>query len=153
MGINERAGQSVYCNPATFDSRQEGPLYQAARELAEHYTDRGWIVDLGCSDGVASTKLLKSGKQVVGMDLSKSAVRMAAGHLEDVAVADIAAIPLKDDAPVDVVMLLEVLEHFPVDQSVGILQQIRRLASEPHVIVSMPIVSQWPCLVLKNDSE
>lgn len=140
MATNEQAGKSVYCD-LPIEQRENTPLYRAARELVTRYAGEGGLVlDLGCSDLVASRALTKN--QVIGLDLSHDALKQAQENKNGAHVvqADLLRLPISQNAPVRAVMLLEVLEHLHKEEAIQVLRKISALHTLPYLVVSMPII-------------
>ncbi|MCN0180995.1 methyltransferase domain-containing protein [Salinispora arenicola] len=70
------------------------------------------LVDLGCGGGLLAPHLVGKGYRHVGVDLTGSALREAAGHGVTVVNADATAVPLASGCA-DVVAVGELLEHVP----------------------------------------
>jgi 2-polyprenyl-6-hydroxyphenyl methylase/3-demethylubiquinone-9 3-methyltransferase len=68
------------------------------------------LVDLGCGAGLLAPHLDGLGYRHVGVDLTSSALVQAARHGLEVVRADVARVPIADDAA-DVVSAGEILEH------------------------------------------
>lgn len=141
MAINMEDGQSVYCR-VDWHTRVNAPLYCAARQLVRDFSSTSSILDLGCSDLVASEPL-SSDFNVIGLDLCGPALNQARHNLPNskLAQADVRQIPLLDPhKTIGAILLLDVLEHFSHKEAVGILVSVSEQINEPYVIVSMPII-------------
>ena len=76
-----------------------GPIAQALCELAKNY--EGPILDVGCGEGYYSSRLQEAlGAELVGLDISKEAVRWAAGRYKNALwlCASAARLPVKDQS-------------------------------------------------------
>ena len=76
-----------------------GPIAQALCELAQNY--EGPILDVGCGEGYYSSRLQEAlGAELVGLDISKEAVRWAAGRYKNALwlCASAARLPVKDQS-------------------------------------------------------
>jgi len=97
---NETTGESVYISPSReeHEERVQKPFYETARELIRRNVSKesSIIIDVGCSDLVATGPLIEEGFKVVGLDLDETAVDKAKEFYPNanVFVADIRAIPL-----------------------------------------------------------
>jgi 2-polyprenyl-6-hydroxyphenyl methylase/3-demethylubiquinone-9 3-methyltransferase len=83
------------------------------------------VLDVGCGGGILSDSMARKGAQVLGIDLSTKALKVAALHaLEaqtpNVAFQEISAEALADQQPAkfDVVTCMEMLEHVPDPSSI-----------------------------------
>jgi len=77
------------------------PLRQALCSLAEEFDCRGPILDIGCGEGYYSAELAKIlDAELLGLDISKEAVRYAAGRYKHAAwiCASAAHLPVKDQS-------------------------------------------------------
>lgn len=149
MSINVDAfGNSVYINHEDYEARADAPLYEAARTLAVDLTQTGTVLDLGCSNGVASYGLAAD-HRVIGLDMAASALKNYADHSDRALLvqADVTQLPFRQSRPEtadlpDVAMMLDVLEHVSWSEAVTVLQGLKQtLAPKHHLIVSMPIIS------------
>lgn len=68
------------------------------------------LVDLACGGGLLAPYVRPLGYHHVGVDLTMSALRLAAGHGVSAVRADVTRLPLRDDVA-DVVTVGEILEH------------------------------------------
>jgi 2-polyprenyl-6-hydroxyphenyl methylase / 3-demethylubiquinone-9 3-methyltransferase len=68
------------------------------------------LVDLGCGAGLLAPHIAGKGYRHVGVDLTASALRVAAGHGVTAVRGDVTAVPLADGCA-DVVTAGEILEH------------------------------------------
>ena len=77
------------------------PIAEALIATAENYGASGPILDVGCGEGYYCTRLAKAvGAELTGLDISKDAVRYAAGKYKDAQwlCATAARIPVEDGA-------------------------------------------------------
>jgi len=111
------------------------------------------VLDLGCSQGIASIILAREGKRVVGVDIQSASIEFArerlAGEEESVReraeflVAEARALPL-ENASFDTVILGEVLEHLidfaaPLEEAIRVLRPAGRLViTSPYGICRSP---------------
>lgn len=70
------------------------------------------LVDLGCGGGLLAPHLAGRGYRHLGIDLSPTALRLAADHGVRAIGGDVRAVPLRDGCA-DVVVAGEILEHVP----------------------------------------
>lgn len=70
------------------------------------------LVDLGCGGGLLAPYVAKLGYRHIGVDLTESALRQAAGHGVRAVRGDVCHAPLADGCA-DVVTAGEILEHVP----------------------------------------
>lgn len=85
------------------------------------------LVDLGCGAGLLAPHLAGKGYRHVGVDLTASALALAARRGVAPVRADVGAVPLADGCA-DVVVAGEILEHVP-DLSAAVAQACRLLRS------------------------
>src|SRR5262245_34448742 len=139
MSLNQDAlGESVYTQ-SDIAERADSPLYGAVGDLIQRYSRTQRVLDIGCSDGVATYDLPED-YTVFGVDLSQSALR--ANHIQLTLAADMRNLPIRRGSGIDTVLFLDVLEHERWEDSVKVLKGIKDVAEEDHsVIVSMPIIS------------
>jgi len=139
MSLNQDAlGESVYIQ-SDITQRAANPLYSAVNDLVQRHSTTRQVLDIGCSDGVA-TYNLPAEYTVFGADLSHSALMANANQIA--ARTDMRNLPIKPGSGIDTVLFLDVLEHEPWTDSVKVLESVKEFAEEDHsVIVSMPIIS------------
>ena len=89
------------------------------------------VLDIGCWDGKISNLIKKNGNEVVGVDLSTKALKLAHQNLE-VVCADVERLAFKDET-FDVVVGGEIIEH--VFDTSGFLKEIRRVLKKKGVLV------------------
>jgi 2-polyprenyl-6-hydroxyphenyl methylase/3-demethylubiquinone-9 3-methyltransferase len=83
------------------------------------------LVDLGCGGGLMTPHVARLGYRHIGVDLTESALRLAAAHGITAIRADVRHVPLAD-ACADVVTAGEILEHVP-DVPAAVAQACRLL--------------------------
>lgn len=101
------------------------------------------ILDLGCRTG-AFTRNFLDGNQVVGLDVDRTALNVAAGFGIEPVLADIEAPLPFDDESFDAVIAGEVLEHVRFPEAV--LREVQRVLRPGGVLVgSVPNVYNLRC--------
>lgn len=119
--------------------------YRVRRELAvsllEKYADRGSrILDIGCGAGLLMKELREKGYAVQGVDYSDLAVAYCHSKgLTDVRQGSATSLPFADNS-LDVVLLLDVLEHIQDDKA-AIAEARRVLKTNGLIIVFAPCFS------------
>ena len=91
------------------------------------------VLDVGCGGGILTDAMARRGAQVLGIDLSRKALRVAELHALEAATPNVAyrevsaeALAAEQPAAFDVVTCMEMLEHVPDPASV--VQACARLA-------------------------
>lgn len=114
------------------------------RKTARHFPLAGVVLDLGAARGFLVRKLLARGVHVIAVDSSTESVASIAemgrhqpGFL-DARIGGVEAIPAEDES-VDVLFLLEVVEHLD-DETLGrLLAEMRRVVRPGgHVVITTP---------------
>jgi 2-polyprenyl-6-hydroxyphenyl methylase/3-demethylubiquinone-9 3-methyltransferase len=119
LDLYERNGKDWW-NPRskTFRSLQSVNAFRVGliRDWIGNRLEGALVVDLGCGGGLLAEPLLASGARVVGIDLSQTSLRTAAGRpgtqLRLYLRGDLARPPVADGVA-DLVVLADVLEHVP----------------------------------------
>lgn len=145
MPVNHEGEESVYTRQPV-EERETGYLYRAVRELVNRSGPNQVVLDLGCSDLVASRILGEQGHSVIGVDLSIPSLKKARTNAPQISViaADITGnFPIDPSKRIDTVLLLDVLEHFNKSQAIELLRQVKNFESQPRIIVTMPIISPF----------
>ncbi len=76
--------EQVLSRRAFLDGGFYAPIAEALCALAAAYNCAGPILDIGCGEGYYSTRLAQAlNAQLIGLDISKEAVRWAAGRYKD----------------------------------------------------------------------
>jgi methionine biosynthesis protein MetW len=111
--------------------------------LARHVNGNDRCLDVGCGDGgTCGIWLNEHAAGYVGVDISQSAVQMAADRgLDAQRIDDAAELPFEDDC-FDLAVCIEVIEHLFEPQHA--LMEIRRvLRPGGRVIVTVPNAAHW----------
>ena len=128
------------------------PICDALCQLAADHGCTGPILDIGCGEGYYSARLAKSlGAPLVGLDISKEAVRCAAGRYKDALwlCASAAHLPVADHSAGLVTSLFALTmpeEFLRVLQPNGAFIQV--LAAQDHLLGLKSII--YPELNLKD---
>ena len=91
------------------------------------------VLDLGCGDGTVSNTLVDRGMDLVGTDISPTALQYFRGSA---VMASVAHLPLPDKS-FDLVLCAETLEHLPAGPFEETLNEIERIARR-YVIITTP---------------
>lgn len=128
------------------------PIAEALCEMAKELGAKGPILDVGCGEGYYCTKLAKTlNAELTGLDISKEAVRVAAGKYKDAAwlCATAAHIPVPDKSVRTLTSLfaLTLPEEFSrILADDGLYIQV--LAAQDHLLGLKGII--YPELLLKE---
>ena len=101
------------------------------------------VLDVGCSSGYLSRRLVRQGCSVVGIETDEEAADAARAVCDDVLVGDVETmnLPLLEES-FDVVLLGDLLEHLRDPQS--LLRRLRPfLVPGGRLILSTPNVANW----------
>lgn len=117
--------------------------YEEQVRLATSLVSGRKILDIGCGEGIITSKL--NGNEVIGIDISKNAIKYAKQHFENervkFAVASALQLPFADNS-FDCVCAFEVIEHLTPEDMHKCLKEIRRVCkTEGRVIISTPNLS------------
>lgn len=100
------------------------------------------IIDLGCGIGGFTNEIFKAGyTNIQGVDVSEESVRAAQSNgVQNIILADIFLyLEAIDDSSIDVILCIDVLEHFNRDEAVKLLVDIKRvLKKDGRVIIHVP---------------
>ena len=128
------------------------PLVETLQELAVKYNCKGPILDAGCGEGYYSSRLAQTlGADLIGLDISKEAVRAAAGRYKGPAwlCASAAHIPVGDHS---VGLLTSLFALTVPEEFLRVLKQdgvfIQVLAAQDHLLGLKGIV--YPQLNFKE---
>ena len=122
------------------------PIYRqkmrAIRQLLEGVGTSARILDAGCGEGVLVDEYRSRGYRIYGVDRDFGSHAVLPGNL--------LALPF-DSGVFDLVLLLDVIEHFPFDRQAPLLGELRRvLRVGGRLIVSAPnlahLGSRWKFL-------
>ena len=130
--------EQVVSRRAFLDGGFYGPIRQALCAMAKDHGCTGPILDIGCGEGYYSAGLAEAlGAELLGLDISKEAVRYAAGRYKNATwiCASAAHLPVKDQSfgLLTSLFALTVPEEFRrVLRSDGAFIQV--LAAEDHLL-------------------
>ena len=130
--------QQVASRRAFLDAGFYAPIRDALCQLAKDHRCTGPILDIGCGEGYYSAALANSlDAQLLGLDISKEAVRYAAGRYKNAAwiCASAAHLPVKDQSMglITSLFALTIPEEFKrVLRPDGAFLQV--LAAEDHLL-------------------
>lgn len=100
----------------------------------------GRVLDVGTAGGYMGVALTARGYTVVGIEADSAAARAAAPAYTALYHADVTTRPVLAQAPFDVVLLADVLEHLP-DPAATLAWAVGLLAAGGRVLVSVPNVA------------
>lgn len=136
--------EQVLSRRAFLESGHYSPISDGLNQAALDFGAKGPILDVGCGEGYYSSRLAKAmGAELTGLDISKEAVRCAAGKYKDALwlCATAAHIPV-EDASVGTLTSLFALtlpeEYHRVLKPGGLYFQV--LAAEDHLLGLKSIV-------------
>lgn len=118
----------------------------AAIELVLPYVKRGAIVaDVGCGIGIVSEAIARHRRSasVIGLDLSPNNIRYAEQTVSEPNVRFIAssvteqfaALEQAARAPIDIICMVDVIEHIPANERAQLFFDLTRIAAEDAVFV------------------
>jgi SAM-dependent methyltransferase len=119
--------------------------YPASWDLAKYtfastFVDgKGYVLDVGCSDGYGSSILSNAGaRKVTGGDIEPKAIEYAKNHYDheglDFICLDATVLPFPSDS-VDVIVALEIIEHLPEEEQRRFLPECRRVLKDGGLII------------------
>ena len=102
------------------------------------------VLDVGCGAGQLGRGLKEQcAREVVGIELDRSAAQIAAGVLDRVICTAVESIPVKElDPPYDCIIFGDVLEHL-VDPWATLSRLATILTSDGSIVASLPNVAHW----------
>jgi len=112
--------------------------HRVHRKLVDAAGHGNRILEVGCSSGYLTERLVANGNTVVGIEYDAEAAREAEAHAERVLVGDIETMALPD-GPFDVILCGDVIEHLRDPQAA--LARLRPLGSR--LVVSTPNIANW----------
>ncbi len=118
----------------------EAPRYRAVRELTERYARDGFVLDIGCSQGILPENLRYG--RYLGVDAHADSIRRASAKADRrtaFVVADGATFVA--DEPVDAVVFNEVLYYLA--DPLGAVQHYSRQLSEGGVVIVSIFARPW----------
>ena len=120
----------------------EEPRYAAVREVVERYASEGFVLDLGCSQGILQEGLRYG--RYLGIDTSSRAIALASPKSDAQTSFLCADVDLfMPDQPPDVVVLNEVMYYLP-DPLRTVQQHARGLAPGGVLVISL-FDRAWSC--------
>ena len=115
--------------------------HRVHRKLVDAAGSGGRILEVGCSSGYLSERLVANGNTVVGIEYDAEAAREAEAYCERVLVGDVEAMELPD-GPFDVILCGDVIEHLRDPEAV--LARLRPLLKAGgRLVVSTPNIANW----------
>jgi len=117
--------------------------YEKQIELATNLVKGRKILDIGCGEGIITSKL--KGDRVIGVDISENAIKYAIENYENkrvkFCIASAIDLPFKDNC-FDCVSTFEVLEHLTPDNMHKCLSEISRVCElDGRIVISTPNLS------------
>lgn len=143
MKYNSEIYEEIYEKPYHVKWLGKYKGYEEQIKLAIKLARGSKILDIGCGEGVITSKL--QGNKVIGVDISKSAIKYAKTNYENVKISFFIAsatnLPFKDDY-FDCVSAFMVIEHLTQEGMHRCLEEIKRVC-KPHgkVVISTPNLS------------
>jgi len=104
-------------------------------KIVRKYQDNGRILEAGCGSGVYLGRLKKNRKITpVGIDYSKSSIKVAKRNCDNLVLGDIRYLPFKNNS-FDMVFNQGVMEHFSEMEFKDILKELKRVSKKILIIV------------------
>lgn len=103
----------------------------------------GKILDVGCGDGYITSLIFENFKDVIGIDISKKAIKFAREKNQGVTfvVGTCTNLPFSDES-FDTIVASEVIEHINYNDGKAFLKEARRVLSpKGKIIISTPNLS------------
>jgi 2-polyprenyl-3-methyl-5-hydroxy-6-metoxy-1,4-benzoquinol methylase len=117
--------------------------YRAHRKLLDAVGDGKRVLEVGCSTGYLSERLVQRGNTVVGLELDPEAAREAEQWCERVLVGDLERMELPfEPASFDVVLCGDVIEHLR-DPGAALARLRPLLKPGGRLVVSTPNIANW----------
>lgn len=146
MSINQtEVGRSVYC-VTPFEERVNQPHYEVLRGFVRKYSKSRHILDLGCSDLVATQPLQKEGYSIYGIDIDLSSLLEARSNSLQASLihGDINNLPFRNLGEIDTILLADTLEHVTKAEAISLLKNIASIGGSPlTIVVAMPIIHNY----------
>ena len=118
----------------------EAPRYETVRRLCKKYAEDGFILDVGCSQGILQEGLAYS--RYVGIDSHEQTVHRAAAKADDrTAFHHASADSYQPDQPPDAVVFNEVLYYLP--HPLKTVQRYARLLAPGGVLIVSLYLRTW----------
>lgn len=98
----------------------------------EHDVKHGLLVDVGCGKGYLTAYFARQGIDSIGIDINKKNIQewKRLNRKADYVLGDALRIPLKSNCGRTLV-LNDVLEHIPYHQAYALMEELKRISSEP----------------------
>jgi len=115
-------------------SRKDSIYLKLVEITINQFPNKGSIIDLGCGDGFVTEKLLNKGLDVIGVDSSPIAIKLAKKHSKaKFILGDITK--LDTNKKYDYALLQEVIEH--LDYPEKIIPILKKIVKK-YFVVSVP---------------
>ena len=120
------------------DHMRENPRHnKVKKDLKDIIKEEMNVLDLGCGTGITTKYIAELGAKVLGVDLSPKLVEFAkenSNHQNiEYRIADITNLDL-DKKKFDVICLVDVMEHIPIEKIPGLIESIKRYSQNNTIV-------------------